>query len=183
MAARIIRVKRNKAQIAAAIISKPFKAIGDLPHRIRCMYQRSRKGYCEDDVYQIDTWFLNTVSDILEDFRNQKHISIPEKIKTEAKDLNASEDELWNKKLDEMIFLLKQGLNSDCSEKNEFEEEYRYLYVKENGIIKKKENAKEITDRYFARAKQIDEYKKECVSKGLNMLAEYFRDLNDWHIR
>ena len=182
MTARIIRVKRNKAQIAAAIISKPFKAIGDLPHKLSCMYQRSRKGYCEDDVYQIDTWFLNTVSGILEDFRNQKHISIPEKIKAEAKDLNDSDNELWNKKLDEIVFLLKQGLNSDCSEKNEFEKEYRSLYVKEGGIIKEKENATEITDRYFARAKQIDKYKKECVSKGLGMLAEYFWDLNDWHI-
>jgi len=27
------------------------------------------------------------------------------------------------------------------------------------GIIKEKENATEITDRYFARAKQIDKYK------------------------
>ena len=183
MTARIIRVKRNKTQIAVAIISKPFKAIGDLLHKLSCMYQRSRKGYCKDDVYQIDTWFLNAVSDILEDFRNLKHISIPERIKAEAKDSNESDNELWNKKLDEMIFLLKQGLNSDCSEKNEFEEEYRSLYVKENGIIKEKENAIEITDRYFARAKQIDKYKKECVSKGLGMLAEYFWDLNDWHIR
>ena len=46
--------------------------------------------------------------------------------------------------------------------------------MKENGIIKEKENAKEITDMYFARARQINEYKKECVSRGLNMLAEYF---------
>ncbi len=38
----------------------------------KCAKQRARKGYCERDVYEINTWFLCIIPEMLDELNKKK---------------------------------------------------------------------------------------------------------------
>ena len=49
-------------------IRRPISSILQFFSDLKCCLDRIRKGYCEKDLWEIDTWFLNVMPDMLEEF-------------------------------------------------------------------------------------------------------------------
>lgn len=51
--------------------------IHDIRQNIKFFIQRGRKGYCEKDLWEINTWFSQTVSRMMKEF-SKKNLAYPE---------------------------------------------------------------------------------------------------------
>ena len=49
----------------------------DLMEEIHWFFQRGKKGYCEKDLWELDTWFCTTFAQMMKEF-SEKNISYPE---------------------------------------------------------------------------------------------------------
>lgn len=91
--------------------------------------QRAQRGYADVDVWNMDSWFLRTVSPMLKQFRKQHH-GIPSSF---LPGVNPSPEETeaasakWEGILDRMIFLLDEMDADKCSMKNPYERKYDAL--------------------------------------------------------
>lgn len=54
-------------------IKRPLYSIRQLFRDLKCCLERIRKGYCVKDLWEIDTWFLRIMPDMLEDFVRSNH--------------------------------------------------------------------------------------------------------------
>lgn len=96
----------------------------------RC-HERIWKGYCDNDIFSIDDWFLGIMPTMLQEFKGAQHgcptapglishrVFLEESAKEKDEDLQA-----WNAVLDRMIFLLKEADEETCTRENPYEEEY-----------------------------------------------------------
>ncbi len=115
--------------------------------------------------------------------------------------------EEWNKVLDHMIFLWKESNEDTCARKNPYDEEYhkahkefedKYGFWGEKLQTKAELEAnrkrggggmihfmgelpeyKEISDKYFAEERRIEEYCCKCKDEALELLKEHFYALWD----
>ena len=90
--------------------------------------QRARRGYSDEDLYDIDAWFLSVVPDMLEQFRDARHGSpaclgmnyVNELGILVNDDCHAE----WTKILNEMVFLFREADENQCQRKNPLEAEH-----------------------------------------------------------
>lgn len=54
-------------------IRRPISSIRQLFRDLKCCMDRIRKGYCVKDLWEIDTWFLSIMPEMLEDFNRRKN--------------------------------------------------------------------------------------------------------------
>lgn len=54
-------------------IKRPLYSIRQLFRDLKCCLDRIRKGYCVKDLWEIDTWFLSIMPEMLEDFNRRKN--------------------------------------------------------------------------------------------------------------
>ena len=54
-------------------IRRPISSILQFFSDLKCCLDRIRKGYCKKDLWEIDTWFLNVMPDMLEEFNRCKN--------------------------------------------------------------------------------------------------------------
>jgi len=92
----------------------------------RSCQQRAKCGYADVDVWNMDSWFIKTVSPMLKQLR-KKHHGFPSSFLSgfnpspeESKAANAK----WEGILDRMIFLLDEMNADKCSMKNPYEKMY-----------------------------------------------------------
>lgn len=55
-------------------IRRPISSILQFFSDLKCCLDRIRKGYCKKDLWEIDTWFLNVMPDMLEEFNRCKTV-------------------------------------------------------------------------------------------------------------
>ena len=93
--------------------------------------QRAERGFSDSDCWNINTWFLEIMPQMLQQMRNNLH-GFPDNpyVVNRSQALQLPDDEEspkfkeWKETLDRMIFLLKEMGEDTCSWKNEYEEEY-----------------------------------------------------------
>ena len=143
--------------------NKWYKIHRHIMHHIRdlhCAWQRANKGYCYRDLSDIDNWFFETFPRMLEDF---KAISSGTPI-IDTK-LNSQENEaLWNKILNEMIFLCDEQDSDKCSWQNKYKFDYKNLGINSD---------------WFKEENKIYNYQQNCQNMFFNILKKHIRNLWD----
>ena len=173
-------------------------------HRgIRRSIQRVRYGYDEVATWEVTTWFLNVVPNIIHELRVNTH-GYPSSMEGAT---DAEKSASWNKILRRMELLFREANEETCRKKNSYQDEYDAAYeafTKEYGAFGEKLRTKadiamekkghwhrmysmsdvkgyyaDIAEKYYEEEKTIDEYRSECLKKGLKLFSKHFQDLWD----
>lgn len=90
--------------------------------------QRARRGFSDQDLWDMNHWFLTLMPKMLSEYKKQKQ-GCPCCLDGNATDVKSyiSSDNChkeWNEILDRMILLFRETQEDTCSKKNEYEQEY-----------------------------------------------------------
>ena len=88
----------------------PIERLHEIGLNIKYAYQRIKYGWCEKDTFDIDTWFLNVIPQMLKYFRDNFH-SHPV-FMLDNGELDPDSEHSWNMILDEMISCF-DAINND----------------------------------------------------------------------
>lgn len=83
---------------------------------IKWALQRARNGYCDRDVCEIDTWFLDIIPRMLKEFK-LNHTGYPYSLKLEFGKTDAPQQ--WNDILGTMISLFHKAQEESAIEERE----------------------------------------------------------------
>lgn len=119
--------------------------------------QRAERGFSDEDLWNIDDWFLTLIPEMLEKYKKKRHGSPSclgkEYTNDEGFLVNDTCHEEWDKILDEMIHLFRECREKTCSRKNPYEDEYSKAseeFTEKYGLLGKKlrteEEKREIKD-------------------------------------
>lgn len=152
--------------------------------------ERARKGYCYDDLADIDSWFVRIMPVMLEEFRDWQ-IGNPD------------EEARWSldEDLGRMIFLFREAAEETCSKQNPYSDEYNDswdAFEKRFGIMgtgmdadggtgkgqfptvhfpDELEEYRPICERYEQAEREIEDYRLRCEQEALKLFAKRFHDL------
>lgn len=112
--------------------------------------EKGKKGYCKEDLWSIDIWFLKTIVPMLKEFKENLH-GYPS---------NYTNSEEWDKELDNLIFYFSEANEETCSEKNEVDYESD-------------------SDGWLHREREIYNYRNEMKNKAFELFKNCFWDLWD----
>jgi hypothetical protein len=154
-----------------------FRKAKDFFREIKYALQRMKKGYCDQDLFSIDHWFLNIMPKMLEEF---------------SKDLignpRGMNEQQWNDILKEMIYHFNEANEETCSYKNIYidtfpmEFDFEQVPGKPYSILKEPEmtpEEKENKKKWSEENTKIYEYRKQHLKDGLELFCKHFRDLWD----
>lgn len=125
-------------------IKTPILTVKGFFKSLKWAWQRATKGYCEKDVWNIDSWFLSIIPYMLEELKND-HVGFPGILKYgegektyEEYSKQATEEEKevlfeegnksWEEILSLMIFLFKESFESTCTKTNTYKKEHDAAY-------------------------------------------------------
>lgn len=146
---------------------------------IRFCYQRITRGYADRDLYNMDNWFINTISNMLKDFIKQHD------------EIFVSNEEM-QQKIDRICYCLKESQEDTCSKVNEYEDEYTGLMFGDKKLsdimVPCEDNNKlyrfefgevpdELRENYRNRTIQINKYRENMKNEALNLFKEIFYSL------
>ena len=112
----------------------------------KCWKQRAKKGYSDQDVWNIERWFLDIMPRMIQEMRDNLH-SFPDFATSFPGESHAviMKDEKdppgmieWKNTLDRMRFLLSEMNEDSCSYKNPYKKEYEKTndeFIKKYGIL------------------------------------------------
>ena len=168
---------------------------------VKYTYQRARYGYCDIDLWNIDSWFLGIIPRMLEEHRDTRHGSPV----VDGTDEKTCHDE-WTKILNRMIFLFREASEDTCTKINPYEAEFEKAlddFTERFGVCgeglmtdAEKEKAEkeelytwhsvselpeyeELCGKYFDEQRKIAEYREKCKDEALAMFTKYFYGLWD----
>lgn len=124
-------------------IRTPISIIRRFFESLKWAWQRATKGYCEKDVWNIDSWFLSIIPYMLEELKNTHH-GFPGILEEEhRKSLGMTHEDYikyatqqqkdtiykhcnkeWDDILKKMIFLFKEASEDNCTKVNQYDEEW-----------------------------------------------------------
>ena len=117
-----------------SLSNSPFKWVNLFIRNIQFAYQRIRYGFCENDVWDINRWFMNVVPAMLDDLR-ESALDFPGCLLSNGNEINGqkliqdqnemeSAAEKWNTILKQMAFYIREADEDNCSRKNPYENQY-----------------------------------------------------------
>ncbi len=183
---------------------KIFGVLRQFVDDLKYTYRRARYGYCECDLWSIDSWFLDIMPRMIEEHKATRHGS---PLLNEA-DLNNDEaiTKAWDEILDKLIFLFREASEDTCTKVNPYEaefyrisEEFRERFGECGEKLMTDEERheaeyghshrvhfadevpeyKEICDKYFDEDRKIAEYRVKCKDEAFELFRKYFHDLWD----
>ena len=166
---------------------------------VRCCWQRIHNGYCEKDVWSIDSWFLKTVPDMLQTLKDT-HKGSPSclgknHVNEKGVLCNDSCHTEWDKLLDKMIFLFHEADKDKCSRKNPLEKEANQIctaFEAKYGFLGEKlmtKNEKKLPyrkfyspsdlpeyaekmERYFKEERKLETYRSKCKDEAFTLFSK-----------
>ena len=140
---------------------------------LRKVIQRTKKGYCGEDLYSIRDWFLETVPYMLDEFA-EKTIGYPGFL--QVNNVHETDDdalmEEWRKIIREISFHFHEA-QEPTKEVNQYQEEFDNCWMtKEN-----KEKTDKLFNKWAKREREIESYQEKELRKGMRMFTKYFYDL------
>ena len=181
----------------------PLKGMYNAGLKIKWAWQRATRGYAECDTWDIYSWFLGVMPDMLEDMADTLNgypvvnFSAPD----DPTDICIDDDGIdkWRAILREMAQHLRDADETVSSRTNRYEAEYekaleefqaRYGTFGEqmektdgqNGNIKMHFPSecpqwKDIAQKYLEEEKNLAEFRDESMKKGMKMFTQWF-----WHL-
>lgn len=165
----------------------------------KCCVQRIQLGYCDKDVWSIDSWFLETVPGMLQQLKNTRSGN-PGKLGENYTDehgilCNDTCHAEWDKILDRLIFLLHEANEETCQKKSPDEDEWDWItseFAAQYGPFGEKlepdENKdknsrrihfpdelpqyKDIIDKYHDQERELAEYRDRCKNEALELFSK-----------
>ena len=147
-------------------IRTPISTTRSFFKSLKWAWQRVTKGYCEKDVWDIDSWFLSIIPCMIDDLKSN-HIGFPGKLKygklkktDEEKELLFEEgNKNWENILSTMVFLFKEAHIDTCSKINPYKGEHDAAY-------------EEFEEKYGMYGERLltDEDKKDFAQTGMTRL-------------
>lgn len=126
-----------------------FWKIREKLNELKMQKTKSQKGFCVEDTWSVDYWFLNTVPKILIEF-NKNRMGHPTDMT----------DKEWGNIIDRMIFCFEEANEDTCSQINEY-------------------NFDIDTEKWLKREDEISEYQNNMKNEGLELFSKYFWNLWD----
>lgn len=127
---RVWKPFQRKAYHEAWADKKIFGVLWEFGRDLRRCHKRIWRGYCDDDIFAIDAWFLGLMPTMLEDFRDHLH-GYPESEDLKPQTLTITDEEktsegmlAWKAVLNRMIFLLREADEETCKRINPYAAEY-----------------------------------------------------------
>ena len=156
----------------------PFRKIKRFFKNIKRCIRRCRCGYCDHDVWNMDSWFLAVIPDMLSELKETTH-GYPANLE--------GGEEKWAEILGRMIFLFNEANEDKCSRKNPYEEAYFASFYNNPPVINDdnalqfsdKPEDKDITKKYLDEDKAIWKYRNECKNEAFELFSKWFWDLWD----
>lgn len=147
---------------------------------LKCFYQRGTKGYCFRDLWDIDTWFLTIMPEMLAEFKDKKqgYPILKEELSDEQ---NAT---LYNYILDEMIVCFKEANELTCQRENKYKDtytsEFNFIECK-NGMHKLEITYSDEAQHklYIEEERKIERYREHMKNRGLYLFKKYLYTLWD----
>lgn len=147
-----------------------------IPRNIKWFFQRGFRGYSDNDVWDMDGWFLSVIVPMLKQLKETKH----------GYPCNLTEKE-WDNILSKMIFYFEEADDFRCSKQNEYAKSFREI-TWEDGILNldenkmtdiEKKNYHEIKHKYFNRSIELDKYRDKKKNQAFILFSKYFWNLWD----
>lgn len=126
-----------------------FWKVREKLNELKMQKQRAKKGFCVEDTWSVNDWFLNTVPKILTEL-NKNRSGYP---------IDMTDKE-WGDIIDRMIFCFTEANDYTCSQTNSID------YDKNK-------------DKWREREIEIDNYKDNMKNEGLELFSKYFWNLWD----
>ena len=136
------------------------RAGGLIMKKLRFIKQRVKRGYADEDVWDMNNWFIETVVPMLKQLKQEKH----------GYPCDMTEKE-WDDILDEMIFNFTELDEDTCSMQNEYWE--KYYNSPDN------EEKEELRKKWLKRAEEINKYQNDCKNKAFELFSKHFWSLWD----
>ena len=167
---------------------------------IKWSHQRIWKGYCDYDLFSIDSWFMKVMPRMLREFKETRHgspvaINNPSQaVFLDDEERNQTVHNEWDKILDRMIFLLGEMDEYSCSQQNSFADEYfeviekllQYPETRPDGSssyrfpdLKEYPEYKELDENYHSEEKRLAQYRLDCKRVFFELFSTHFYDLWD----
>jgi len=161
-------------------LTHPWQWLSQLRKNVKYAWQRATRGYCDTDVWNMDSWMLALLPPMLRELANDPVGAYPgiEPFETPEK---------WHYWLLKMAVRFVE-LQDDWPEtRNEYEDEYlkladeaRVIEKKEDGtvccnfIFKDEEYAKELREKWYSRIKELRDAQNAATIAAFSELAEHF---------
>jgi hypothetical protein len=149
-----------------------------------CAWERATKGYCYRDLWSLNWFYTQLFIDSIREFKKGLH-GAPQEFFDDDKE---NQIERWENYLEEMAQHFYNSLEENNPDKNEFADEFHRLRLlkiekDEHGYSVMKNHtepeAVAIREKWFAREKELHEWRYAELNKGLDMLKENFSALWD----
>jgi hypothetical protein len=144
-----------------------------LPKKIKWFFQRGIRGYSDNDVYELDYWFLKVIIPMLKQLE-KSNISYPANLTMEE----------WHKILNKMIFYFTEANEETSSKQNKYEKEFRNILWSDGNLIDPDSMTKEekisynnIRHKYLQREKELALYRDKKKQQAFILFSKYF-----WHL-
>lgn len=150
---------------------------GQFKRDLKYCYQRIKYGYCEYDLFAINSWFLDIIPRMLETFRKNRnsspvydgypgHLLIDQDLDMPEGTPNPHVE--WNKTLAKMIHLFREANEDTCEKKNPYYDEHMKVFTE----FEKKYG-------FFGEGLQTEEEKKEMEKTGGGVM-HFARELPEY---
>lgn len=158
-------------------LTHPWKWIKELFRNMKFAWQRATRGYCDSDVWSMDSWLLALLPDMLRDLANDPVGAYPgvEPFDTPEK---------WRNWLFKMAAKFLELQDNWPETRNEYENEYMRLVdesrvIKNNTtcynfIFKDKAYAEELRQKWLSRIKELNDAQNAATVAAFSELAEHF---------
>ena len=144
-----------------------YKNLKYIPDDIKCVKNRLSKGWCHRDWFNMDSWFLSTIPDMLDEMA-EKHQAYPIIEGVTVDDLNYYDGneafKRWTSYLKEMAQHFRNADEELCPEKNQYESD---IWVRDD------------IDKWQKRSLEIMDYRNKELETAFNMMSKVFFHLWD----
>lgn len=134
--------------------------------KVKEFFERGKKGYATVDIWNIDTWFLDTIIPMLKHFRKY-HAGFPQDM----------ENEEWEKILDEMIYCFENSTLDSIERKCNLEWEEYQKTTKDKSKTDKE--IRQYREKWINKEKEEAKKAIENKDRGFELFSKYFYDLWD----
>lgn len=158
--------------------------------KLENFYQRGKKGYCNEDLWDLYDWFTKLFPKMLDEFLINTNGFPCGMCPTDVEDQDfwyKEQQRKWEYEVKKLIWDLREANDETCSEKNNIDYDFKFEFVKEDkkspfstlNIVYPTEQDKLNSKLSLERHKEIDRYKEERFKKALKQFEKIARDLWD----
>lgn len=159
-------------------------------NKLKRFFQRGKKGYCYQDLWDLYDWFTGIFPIMLEDFMKNSQgypAPYPSKCVDNEEFWYKEQRRRWEYEVKKLIWFLKEANDYTCSQTNDIVYDVRFEFEEENkekgwsklNIVYPTKEDEAKSKEYGVREKEILEYKNNCFHEALVQFEKIARDLWD----